>query len=162
MDINLEYYKIFYYTAKQKSVTLAAEKLSISQPAVSQAIKHLEKDLGCALFVRTAKGVRLTKEGEMLFSYVERGYEAILSGEKRLLEMLNLEKGEICIGASDMTLKYYLLPYLERFHEKYPNIRVTVSSAQERNSFVDTLLDFASLSSRANVFRSMVTEVVVS
>lgn len=67
MDINLEYYKIFYYTAKQKSVTLAAEKLSISQPAVSQAIKHLEKDLGCALFVRTAKGVRLTKEGEMLF-----------------------------------------------------------------------------------------------
>ena len=51
MDINLEYYKIFYYTAKQKSVTLAAEKLSISQPAVSQAIKHLEKDLGCALFV---------------------------------------------------------------------------------------------------------------
>ena len=68
MDINLEYYKIFYYTAKQKSVTLAAEKLSISQPAVSQAIKHLEKDLGCALFVRTAKGVRLTKEGEMLFS----------------------------------------------------------------------------------------------
>ena len=110
MDINLEYYKIFYYTAKQKSVTLAAEKLSISQPAVSQAIKHLEKDLGCALFVRTAKGVRLTKEGEMLFSYVERGYEAILSGEKRLLEMLNLEKGEICIGASDMTLKYYLLP----------------------------------------------------
>lgn len=123
MDINLEYYKIFYYTAKQKSVTLAAEKLSISQPAVSQAIKHLEKDLGCALFVRMAKGVRLTKEGEMLFSYVERGYEAILSGEKRLLEMLNLEKGEICIGASDMTLKYYLLPYLERFHEKYPNIR---------------------------------------
>ena len=65
----------------------------------------------------------------MLFSYVERGYEAILSGEKRLLEMLNLEKGEICIGASDMTLKYYLLPYLERFHEKYPNIRVTVTNA---------------------------------
>ena len=65
----------------------------------------------------------------MLFSYVERGCEAILSGEKRLLEMLNLEKGEICIGASDMTLKYYLLPYLERFHEKYPNIRVTVTNA---------------------------------
>ena len=84
MDINLEYYKIFYYTAKQKSVTLAAEKLSISQPAVSQAIKHLEKDLGCALFVRMAKGVRLTKEGEMLFSYVERGYEAMHTQLSRL------------------------------------------------------------------------------
>ena len=150
MDINLEYYKIFYYTAKQKSVTLAAEKLSISQPAVSQAIKHLEKDLGCALFVRTAKGVRLTKEGEMLFSYVERGCEAILSGEKRLLEMLNLEKGEICIGASDMTLKYYLLPYLERFHEKYPNIRVTVTNAptpETLQHLADGRIDFGIVSS---------------
>ena len=150
MDINLEYYKIFYYTAKQKSITLAAEKLSISQPAVSQAIKHLEKDLGCALFVRTAKGVRLTKEGEMLFSYVERGYEAILSGERRLLEMLNLEKGEICIGASDMTLKYYLLPYLERFHEKYPNIRVTVTNAptpETLQHLADGRIDFGIVSS---------------
>ena len=129
MDINLEYYKIFYYVAKYKSITLAAEQLSISQPAVSQAIKHLEGDVSCALFVRTAKGVRLTKEGEMLFSYVERGYETILSGERKFSEMLNLEQGEICIGASDMTLKYYLLPYLEQFHEKYPGIRVTVTNA---------------------------------
>ena len=83
MQTNLEYYKIFYYVSKYNSISLAAEALSISQPAVSQAIKHLEKDLGCALFVRMAKGVRLTKEGEMLFSYVERGYEAILSGEKK-------------------------------------------------------------------------------
>lgn len=129
MDINLEYYKIFYYVAKYQSITLAAEQLSISQPAVSQAIKHLEGNIPCALFVRTAKGVRLTKEGEMLFSYVARGYETILSGERKLSEMLNLEQGEICIGASDMTLKYYLLPYLEQFHEKYPGIRVTVTNA---------------------------------
>lgn len=129
MDINLEYYKIFYYVARYGSITLAAEKLSISQPAVSQAVKHLEKGLSCALFVRTSKGVRLTKEGEMLFSYVGRGYETILSGEKKLSEMLNLEQGEICIGASDMTLKFYLLPYLEQFHENYPKIRVTVTNA---------------------------------
>lgn len=129
MDINLEFYKVFYYVAKYKSITLAAEQLSISQPAVSQAIKHLEADVSCALFVRTSKGVRLTKEGEMLFSYVSRGYETILSGERKLLEMLNLEEGEICIGASDMTLKFYLLPHLERFHEKYPGIRVTVTNA---------------------------------
>lgn len=129
MDINLEYYKIFYYVAKYKSITLAAEQLSISQPAVSQAIKHLEKDVSCVLFVRTSKGVRLTKEGDVLYSYVARGYETILSGEKKLSEMLNLEQGEICIGASDMTLKFYLLPYLEQFHEKYPEIRVTVTNA---------------------------------
>lgn len=129
MDINLEYYKIFYYVAKYGSITQAAEQLSISQPAVSQAVKHLEGDLSCALFVRTSKGVRLTKEGEMLFSYVGRGYETILSGEKKLSEMLNLEQGEICIGASDMTLQFYLLPYLEQFHERHPGIRVTVTNA---------------------------------
>lgn len=153
MDINLEYYKIFYYVAKYKSITLAAETLSISQPAVSQAVKHLEGNLNCALFVRTSKGVRLTKEGEMLFSYVERGYETIISGEKKLSEMLNLEKGEICIGASDMTLQFFLLPYLERFHEKYPKIRVTVTNAptpETLTHLADGKIDFGIVSTPVN------------
>ena len=129
MDINLEYYKIFYYVTKYQSITQAAEVLSISQPAVSQAVKNLEKALGCKLFVRMAKGVRLTSEGEVLFSFVSKGYESILAGERKLSEILDLEGGEICIGASDMTLQFYLLSYLERFHEKYPDIKVTVTNA---------------------------------
>lgn len=129
MDINLEYYKIFYYVTKHKSITQAAEALSISQPAVSQAVRNLEKALGCKLFVRMAKGVRLTSEGEVLFSFVEKGYESILAGERKLSEILDLEGGEICIGASDMTLQFYLLSYLEKFHEEYPDIKVTVTNA---------------------------------
>ncbi len=129
MDINLEYYKIFYYVTKYQSITQAAEVLSISQPAVSQAVKNLEKALGCKLFVRMAKGVRLTSEGEVLFSFVSKGYESILAGERKLSEILDLEGGEICIGASDMTLQFYLLSYLEQFHEKYPDIKVTVTNA---------------------------------
>ena len=149
MNINYDYYKIFYYVAKYGSITQAAERLSISQPAVSQAVRHLEGGLGCALFVRTAKGVRLTKEGGMLFSYVERGYKTILSGERKLSEMLNLEKGEICVGASDMTLQFYLLPYLERFHEKYPKIRVTVTNAptpETLRHLADGKIDFGIVS----------------
>lgn len=149
MDINLEYYKIFYYVASYKSITLAAEMLSISQPAVSQAVKHLESNLSCTLFVRTSKGVRLTKEGEMLFSYVQRGYETILSGEKKLSEMLNLKQGEICIGASDMTLQFFLLPYLEEFHERYPGIRVTVTNAptpETLRHLADGKIDFGIVS----------------
>lgn len=129
MDINLEYYKIFYYVGQLKSITLAAEELSISQPAVSQAVKHLEKELGSPLFVRTSRGVRFTTEGEVLYSYVKRGYESIRLGEKKFLELLDLEEGELCIGASDMTLQFYLLEYLEKFHEQYPKIRVTVKNA---------------------------------
>ncbi|MBQ8663253.1 MAG: LysR family transcriptional regulator [Eubacterium sp.] len=129
MNLNLEYYKIFYYVGKYKSITLAAKELSLSQPAVSQSVKHLEDDLGIELFVRTPKGVRLTQEGEVLFAHVARGYEAICLGEKKVKELLSLDSGEIRIGASDMTLQFYLLDHLEAFHEKYPKIKIRVTNA---------------------------------
>ncbi len=129
MNINLEYYKIFYYVAKYRSFTGAAEELCISQPAVSQGIKLLETNLGSSLFIRTQKGVKLTPEGEVLYSYIARGYETILLGETKFKKMMDLENGEIRIGASDMTLQFYLLSFLEAFHMKYPGIKVNVTNA---------------------------------
>lgn len=129
MVTNLEYYKVFYYVAKYGSISKAAQELCISQPAVSQAVKQLEKYLECTLFVRTSKGAILSKEGQVLFSYVERGYEYIVMGEKKINEITNLDSGEIRIGASDMTLQFYLLPYLSKFHEKYSNIKISVTNA---------------------------------
>lgn len=129
MNINLEYYKIFYYVGKLGQITLAAKELSISQPAVSQAVKQLETQLNTRLFLRTPRGIQLTSEGKLLFGYVSRGYETIQQGEAQLLQMLNLGAGEIRIGASDMTLQFYLLPFLERFHEQYPGIKVSVTNA---------------------------------
>ncbi len=149
MNVNLEYYKIFYYVGKYGNITQAAEALSISQPAVSQAVKNLEKSLGSALFVRTSKGVRLTAEGKLLYSYVQRGYEYILLGEQKFQEMQDLSKGEIRIGASDMTLQFYLLSYLERFHETYPGIRVTVTNAPTPETLLylqDGKIDFGIVS----------------
>ncbi len=129
MSENLEYYKVFYYAARFGSLTMAAAELSISQPAVSQALKQLESALMVKLFVRSARGIRLTPEGEILYEHVKAGYEQILMGEKKLSSMLRLDCGELRIGASDMTLKYYLLPLLEEYHEKYPGIKVTVTNA---------------------------------
>lgn len=129
MTTNLEYYKVFYYVARSGSLTLAAKELSVSQPAVSQALKQLEDALNIKLFVRLARGIQLTKEGEVLFSYVKRGYEQIEEGERALRGMLDLEFGELRIGASDMTLKFFLLPFLEKYHEKYPHIKVNVTNA---------------------------------
>ena len=125
---NLEYYKVFYYVAKEKSVTGAAQKLAISQPAVSQSMKQLESVLGAKLIMRSARGIRLTPEGEVLYEYVRRGYEEIENGERVLERLLNLESGEVRIGASDMTLEYYLLGFLEVFHESYPGIKVHVTN----------------------------------
>lgn len=129
MVSNLEYYKVFYYAAKCKSLTQAALQLSISQPAVSQALRQLEELLQAKLFVRSSRGIRLTPEGEALFFHVKRGYEEIELGEKKLFQILNLESGELRIGASDMTLRFYLLPFLEKYHELYPHIKVTVTNA---------------------------------
>lgn len=126
---NLEYYKVFYHVARAGSLTVAARELNISQPAVSQSVKQLEAALGTKLFTRASKGVQMTGEGSLLFSYVAKGYEQFVLGEQKLEQMLNLELGEIHIGASDMTLQFYLLPYLEQFHEKYPHIKVVVSNA---------------------------------
>lgn len=129
MNVNLEYYKIFYHVAQCQSITGAAGELCISQPAVSQALKQLEQSLGAKLFMRTAKGVTLTNEGQTLFSYVKNGYEQIQLGEQKLQEMLDMKRGEIRIGASDMTLQFYLLPYLRKYHQLYPDIKVTVTNA---------------------------------
>lgn len=128
MNVNLEYYKIFYYVGKLGGITLAAEELAITQPAVSQAVRSLERALGTELFIRTGKGVHLTPAGEVLYAYVRRGYEEIRTGERKLLEMINMETGEVRIGASDMTLRFYLLPFLQKFHERYPGIRLTVTN----------------------------------
>ena len=103
---NLEYYKVFYHVARAGSLTVAARELNISQPAVSQSVKQLETALGTKLFTRASKGVQMTGEGSMLFNYVEKGYEQFVLGEQKLEQMLNLELGEIHIGASDMTLQF--------------------------------------------------------
>lgn len=126
---NLEYYKVFYHVARAGSLTVAAGELNITQPAVSQSLKQLETSFSVKLFTRASKGIRLTAEGELLYGYVAKGCEQIALGEQKLEQMLNLELGEIHIGASDMTLQFYLLPFLEQFHEKYPAIKVVVSNA---------------------------------
>ena len=126
MDINHELYKVFYHVAKTLSFSEASKELFISQSAVSQSIKVLEKRLGQKLFVRSTKKVRLTKEGEILFSHVEPAINLIRLGEARILESKSLGGGQLSIGASDTICRYYLKPFLKEFHERYPNVHIKV------------------------------------
>ncbi|GIP37853.1 LysR family transcriptional regulator [Paenibacillus sp. J31TS4] len=128
MDLNMEWYRVFYWTAKQGSLTKAAEALHITQPAVTHTLKQLERSMGGPLFFRSSKGVTLTKEGEVLFHCVEQAFHLIAIGEKKVAEMQNLLSGSINIGASDTLCKYYLLPHLEQFHKQHPEIRVHVTN----------------------------------
>ena len=126
MDINYELYKVFYYVARTLSFSEASKCLFISQSAVSQSVKVLEKKLGQTLFIRSTKKVQLTPEGEILFKHIEPAMNLIQKGENQLLEANSLNGGQLRIAASDTICRYYLVPYLNRFHKAYPNVHIKV------------------------------------
>lgn len=126
MDINYELYKVFYHVAVTLSFSEASKQLFISQSAVSQSIKVLEKKLNQPLFIRSTKKVQLTPEGEILLKHIEPAMNLIQKGENQLLEAHTLNGGQLRIGASDTICRYYLVPYLKQFHKEYPNIHIKV------------------------------------
>ena len=126
MYIKLEQYRIFNAVAAAGSISKAAENLYMTQSAVSQTIKQLEKSLDTTLFVRSSRGVALTAEGEMLHSYSLQALQTLNAAEARLRSMKALNEGELRIGASDTISDHYLLPVLEKFRRMYPRIRIQV------------------------------------
>lgn len=128
MDINYELYKVFYHVANTLSFSEASKQLFISQSAVSQSIKVLEKKLNQTLFLRSTKRVQLTPEGEILLKHIEPAMNLIKSGENQLLEANSLNGGQLRIGASDTICRYYLIPFLKQFHRTYPNIHIKVTN----------------------------------
>ncbi|WP_336786481.1 LysR family transcriptional regulator [Paenibacillus sp. MMO-177] len=124
MTNNYELYKVFYWAAKTGSLTQAAKVLYLTQPSVSHAIKQLEESFGLTLFFRNSKGVALTQEGTILYSYIEQSQILINTAEEKMIALKNLDNGELRIGGSDSLFKHYLLPYLEDFIKKYPGIKL--------------------------------------
>lgn len=126
MNIDFELYRVFNEVANTGNITAASERLHISQPAVSKSIKSLEQQLGGSLFVRTKRGVILTEEGKELHNYIKTAIEYIRNAEHKFSDMVNLDVGTVKIGISRTLVKFYLLPYLEVFHKKYPNIKIEI------------------------------------
>ena len=128
MDIHYELYKVFYHVASTLSFSEASKQLFISQSAVSQSIKVLEKKLNQTLFIRSTKRVQLTPEGEILLKHIEPAMNLIKKGENQLLEANTLNGGQLRIGASDTICRYFLVPFLNEFHKMYPNIHIKVTN----------------------------------
>ena len=128
MDVNYELYKVFYYVASTLSFSEAASQLFISQSAVSQSIKTLEKKLNQTLFIRSTKKVQLTPEGEILLRHIEPAVHLIGRGEAQLMDT-SAGGGQLRIGASDTICRYFLVPYLEKFHKAFPGAHIKVTNA---------------------------------
>lgn len=138
MDINLEYYRVFYYVAKYKKISLAAEKLYVSQPAVTQIIQKLEEQIGNNLFIRTKSGMELTEIGKTLFNFASNSIEVLNNVQYKFGKYENLEEGNIKIRTGSNVAKLFLYDAVEKFGKKYPNIKIQIESGATNKS-VDSL-----------------------
>lgn len=138
MYISYDYYRIFYYVAKYGNITQAAKILLNNQPNLTRAIKTLEGELGCPLFIRNNRGMKLTPEGERLFAHIRIALENIEAGEAEIIESRNLEKGSVFVAASEAALHCVLLPVLKQYRTLYPGIRLKISNHSTPQA-VDTI-----------------------
>jgi DNA-binding transcriptional LysR family regulator len=124
--MNLNHLSIFHAVANEGSVSAGAERLLISQPAVSKQLKMFEKSLGVTLFDRHPRGVRLTAAGEILAGFAERIFSLEDQAQCALQECEGVRRGRLAIGAST-TIGVYMLPEVfVRFRQRHPQIDLTL------------------------------------
>ena len=150
MDINFEYYKIFYFAAKYGSITKAAAVLGSNQPNVTRVIRQLESQLGKRLFIREPRGIRLTGDGERLYIHAAAACEHLFKAQEELGDASPEGSGIIDIGATETALHLLLLSAMHDFRISYPDIRIRVhnhSTPDILKSFASGELDFAVVTS---------------
>lgn len=121
--------QIFAQVAQAGSFSGAAERLLMSQPAVSQHMKELEAMLGVQLFRRGRRGVTLTAEGRTLLDYAQRIFALAAEAESAVLNVVNLAGGQINLGATPGVSAYLLPDWIRDFHERYPQVVITAQTA---------------------------------
>lgn len=145
MNINYEYYRVFYYVAKLKSFTQAAEALLNSQPNVTRTIRNLERELGCTLFIRTNRQVHLTAEGEALYRHVSVAVEQLCAAEEEFSAGQGLDGGVLRIAATEVALRTVLLPVLKVFRRFYPSIHIKLINDTTPSAIADLEAGLADL-----------------
>ncbi len=123
MDINQ--LEVLVAVARERSFSRAAEVLDRTQPAISQAIRRLEAEVGERLFDRSSKDGTLTFAGEVLLDYARQMLNLRYSAQAALVEMRNLHHGKVTISANEHTV-FFLLPVIAEFRRRHPLIKIEV------------------------------------
>ena len=145
MDLNA--LKVFLAVAHERSFSRAAAKVHRTQPAVSQAVRRLEVDLGEQLFDRSSKNGTLTEAGKMLQNYGHRLVRLAEETESAVRELRDLRRGRVLIGANEAAV-HTLLPVIARFRRQFPEITIDVRRVPARQIAVEVQqgsLDFGAL-----------------
>ncbi len=139
--------KIFLAVAQERSFSRAAAKVHRTQPAVSQAVRRLEVELGEQLFDRSSKTGTLTEAGRMLENYGQRLVRLAEETESAVRDLRDLRRGRVLIGANEAAV-HTLLPLISRFRLRYPDIAIDVRRVPARQIAVEVQqgsLDFGAL-----------------
>src|SRR5437762_7433707 len=128
--------RVFLAVAQERSFSRAAAKVHRTQPAVSQAVRRLETDLGEQLFDRTSKTGTLTDAGRMLQNYGQRLVRLAEETESAVRELRDLRRGRVLVGANEAAV-HTLLPLVARFRQRFPDIVIDVRRVPARQIAVE-------------------------
>lgn len=125
-NVSTELYRAFYGVGLYLSFSKAAKAAGVSQSAISQSVKQLEKELNMTLFERTTKSVSFTPEGQALFDTVAEAFAILDDGVMQLQNRVERNKEGLKISASDTLCRHFLLPYLQQWQQLHPTIGLQI------------------------------------
>ena len=140
MDLSLNQLRAFYYTANSGSITRAADRLFITQPAVSLQIKALETQCGVLLFHRTKKTLQLTESGKRLYQVAIKIFSLVGEAERILSEESEFISDPLRIGSTKTLVRHFLAAYISRFRKAFPKIQIQVDEGSSEE-MVKSLLE---------------------
>lgn len=138
--MNLHQLRVFYEVVKAKSFSAAAEKVHLTQPAVTWQVKNLEEYYELKFFERIGKKIMLTQEGKILFNFADQILNLSRQAEEALADLKGLSRGSLRIDSVFTFGDYYLSTLLEAFHKKYPQIAIQVHTGNTSQIIENTLL----------------------
>src|SRR5258706_12834018 len=124
--IPVERLAAFLEIARTGNVTRAAKPLDLSQPALTERLRSLERDLGSDLFVRTRRGVRLSDAGRALVPHAQRALRAIDEGRRAVDQQRHGETGRLAIGSAPAVSTYTLPSALRVFQKAHHDVHLSV------------------------------------
>lgn len=129
MALNLHLLRIYTAVVEHNNFSRAADALYMSQPAVSKAVRELERQIGLDLLDRSHRRLALTEAGRVLHLHAQRLFAVEQAAEAALEQLQGLERGQLALGASQTIGTYLLPPLLGQFHQQYPGIRLSLEIA---------------------------------
>jgi DNA-binding transcriptional LysR family regulator len=127
--LSLHQLHVFHVAGQSNTLQEAAERLFITQPAVSQQIKRLETQLGTRLFERSRRGIELTPAGRELMTYTTQILRLVAQAESALTNVNNIESGQASIGATPNISSYLLPQWMQSFRTRYTHLTLSIQTA---------------------------------